>query len=190
MDFVWINIRNNLITQELLDSFKSGNSDFDDFLKEKACNWQDYSEAATYVFVTKDDFDSGKISRVYGFVSINATGLLFQNEDGDNQYLSCVEIRMFAIHKILRKNNNPAAQFSRILLTMVLQNLYIMSNHEIGFRAIFLNSNDEGYKLYKECGFADVTGYLTPDAEDKLNIEGTKPMLLFINEDITDVLFA
>lgn len=32
MDFVWINIRDKLITQELLDSFKSGNSVFDDFL--------------------------------------------------------------------------------------------------------------------------------------------------------------
>ena len=61
-----------MVTQELLDSFQSGNSVFDDFLKEKAGYWQDNSEAATYVFVTKDDRVSGKINRIYGFVSINA----------------------------------------------------------------------------------------------------------------------
>ena len=36
MEFEWINIRDNMVTQELLDSFQSGNSVFDDFLKEKA----------------------------------------------------------------------------------------------------------------------------------------------------------
>lgn len=60
MEFEWINIRDNMVTQELLDSFQSGNSVFDNFLKETACFWQDNSEAATYVFVTKDDLDSGK----------------------------------------------------------------------------------------------------------------------------------
>jgi hypothetical protein len=48
MEFDWINIRNELITQELLDEFKSGNSDFDEFLCEMAGVWQDNSESATY----------------------------------------------------------------------------------------------------------------------------------------------
>ena len=34
MEFTWVNIRDALITQELLDGFQSGNSDFDDFLRE------------------------------------------------------------------------------------------------------------------------------------------------------------
>jgi hypothetical protein len=44
MEFKWINIRDKLITQELLDEFKSGNSVFDEFLREKAGDWQDLSE--------------------------------------------------------------------------------------------------------------------------------------------------
>ena len=190
MEFEWINIRDNMVTQELLDSFQSGNSVFDDFLKEKAGYWQDNSEAATYVFVTKDDRVSGKINRIYGFVSINATGLLIKNDEEENQYLSCAEIRMFAIHKSLRKKHDPTVKYSEILFTMVLQNLYCMSNHDIGFRAIFLNANEHGYQLYKDCGFDEASGYLTPDAEDKLNIEGTKPLILFINESITDLLYG
>jgi hypothetical protein len=65
-----------------------------------------------------------------------------------------------------------------------------MSTHNIGFRAIYLNSNDEGYKLYRKCGFEEVSDYLTPDVEDKLNIEGTKPLLLSINDEITDLIFS
>lgn len=190
MEFEWINIRDEMITQELLDSFESGNSTFDEFLKKEAGRWQDYSEAATYVFVTQDDLNAGKIKRIYGYMSINAMGLLFQSEDGDNQYLSCAEIRMFAIHRSLRKKHNPTVEYSELIFTKGLQNLYYMSNHDIGFRAIFLNSNKDGYQLYKNSGFSEVSGYLTPDVEDKLNIEGTTPMLLFINESITDLLFC
>lgn len=189
MEFEWINIRDDMITQELLDSFQSGNSVFDDFLKEKAYDWQDHSESSTYVFVTKDDLDAGIIERIYGYVSINATGLLFQNDDGDNQYLSCAEIRMFAIHKSLRKKHDPTIKYSEILFKLVLQNLYYISTHYMGFRAIFLNANEHGYQLYKDCGFDEATDYLSPEAEDKLNIEGTTPLLLFIDDDITNRLF-
>ena len=42
MEFEWLNIRNKLINQELLDSFQSGNSDFDEFLQETAKEWQDF----------------------------------------------------------------------------------------------------------------------------------------------------
>jgi hypothetical protein len=190
MEFKWINIRDKLITQELLDEFKSGNSVFDEFLREKAGDWQDFSEAATYVFVTTDDIEAGKIDKIYGYASINATGLLYDNDRGEKQYLSCAEIRMFAIHKSLHKRHDPGVKFSKILFTMVLQNLYVMSTHDIGFRAIFLNSNDQGYSLYKECGFSEVSGYLTAETEDKLDIEGTKPLIMFINEGITDLLFV
>ena len=115
---------------------------------------------------------------------------MIKNDKEENQYLSCAEIRMFAIHKSLRKKHDPTVKYSEILFTMVLQNLYCMSNHDIGFRAIFLNANEHGYQLYKDCGFDEASGYLTPDAEDKLNIEGTKPLILFINESITDLLYG
>ena len=51
-----------MVTQELLDEFESGNSDFDSFIKELAGDWQDRSEAATYVFVNKSDIDNALFS--------------------------------------------------------------------------------------------------------------------------------
>ena len=188
MEFTWVNIRNALITQELLDGFQSGNLVFDVFLKEKAGDWQDCSETATYLFVNKSELENKKIARIYGYVSINSTGLMYYKNDS-RLYLPCAEIRMFAIHKSLRKHGNPNTVYSEILFKMVLQQLYFMSNHLIGFRAIFLYSNREGYELYKRCGFDEVKEYLAPEDEEKLDIEGTTPLLLLINDDITDLLF-
>ena len=190
MEFTWVNIQDDLITQELLDDFQSGNSVFDDFLKEKARDWQDYSEATTYVFVKSTDKEAGCISRIFGYVSINATGLMYKRADDSKLYLPCAEIRMFAIHKSLRKRHNPDNNFSEILFKMVLQELYYMSTHVIGFRAIFLNANDEGYQLYVNSGFEEVKGFLTPDEEEKMDLEGMRPLLLLINDDITDLLFC
>lgn len=190
MEFTWLNIRNELITQELLDDFKSGNSVFDEFLCSQALTWQDYSESATYVFVTTADLKENKIQRIYGYVSINATGLMYTNSAGNRLYLPCAEIRMFAIHQSLRKHNNPTIKYSEILFKLALQELYCISTQIIGFRAIFLNANNEGYHLYKNCGFEEVKGYLSPEEEEKLDIEGTTPLILMINDNITDVLFC
>ncbi|MBO4580210.1 MAG: hypothetical protein J5715_08665 [Clostridiales bacterium] len=190
MRFSWLNIRDPRITDDLLEDFYSGNSVFDDFLKNKAGDWQDYSEAATYVFITSDEEQSEVISRIYGYVSINSTGLLYENSDGEKQYLSCAEIRMFAIHKSLRRKLNPCSNYSSVLFKMVLQRLYFMSTSVIGFRAIFLNANNEGYRLYVNSGFSEVTDYLAPETEEKLSLEGTTPLLLLINEGTTDLLFS
>ena len=190
MNFSWINIRDDMITQELLDEFQSGNSLFDDFLKNKAGYWQDHSEAATYVFVKESEKDEGAIKKIYGYVSINATGLMFINENDNRQYLPCAEIRMFAIHKSLRKIHNPYNKYSEILFKYVLQQLYFLSTSVIGFRAIFLNANDEGYHLYLNSGFEEMKGYLSPEEEEKLDLEGTRPLLLLINDSVTDLLFC
>lgn len=190
MEFEWVNIRDKLITKELLDVFQSGNSVFDKFLQETASVWQDYSESATYVFVDKSEIDDNKITRIFGYVSINTTGLMYYNENGNRLYLPCAEIRMFAIHKSLRKRHDISNKFSQILFKLVLQNLYFMSTHIIGFRAIFLNSNDDGYQLYSDCGFEDLKDFLAPEEEEKLSIKGTKPMILLINDNITDIIFS
>ena len=90
----------------------------------------------------------------------------------------------------MRKRHNPDNNFSEILFKTVLQELYYMSTHAIGFRAIFVNANDEGYQLYVNSGFEEVKGFLTPDEEEKMDLEGMRPLLLLINDDITDLLFC
>lgn len=185
MRFEWINIEQ--VDDSIINAFESGDSTFDEFLKENAKKWQASSESATYVFADEEEVKNRSVTRIYGYVSINTMGLLYSSEE--KKYLSCAEIRMFAIAKQLRKRHDITVDWSTQLFKLVLQNLYEMSTKVIGFKAIFLNANSNGYKLYKENGFEDITEYVTPETEEKIGIEGCKPLLLVINDDMLYDIF-
>ena len=184
----WINIES--VDQKLIDSFHSGNVIFDNFLSNEAQHWQDVGEAATYIIADGEEIKNNCINHIWGYATINATGLLKQEEDGEMQYLSCAEIRMFAVARALRRHGDPTNKYSEAIFNLVLQNLYAMAVHKIGFRGIFLNANHEGERLYKEAGFSEVTDFIPPTSEDKLDISGTKPMLLMINDDFIGHIFS
>lgn len=188
MSIEWINIES--VSEELTDSFDSGDDTFNYFLKEQARNWQDAGEAATYIFADENEIKNDSITRVLGYASINTTGLLYSS-DNTNKYLACAEIRMFAIDRRLRKAGDTTRDYSNQIFNLLLMNLYHMSTHTIGFKAIFLNANHAGEKLYSNNGFVEITDFISPDEEDKLDIEGTTPMLLMINnEDYIDQVFG
>ena len=69
-------------------------------------------------------------------------------------------------------------------------NLYHMATHTIGFKAIFLNANHEGRRLYKSAGFEEVSGFVSPTVEDKIDLEETTPMILMINDEFIDKVFC
>ena len=179
-DFCWVPLPE--VPKSVIGTFDSGNPDFNDFLKERAEDWQNNGESVTYLIVTENERETGKYSRVYGYASINTMGLLYNTNDNDSKYLSCAEIRMFAIAKQLRKRHDPTVPHSDIIFKLVLQNLYEMSTKTIGFRAIFLNANHDGLDLYKKNGFSPITSFIPPTEEDKLDITDTTPMLLIIDE--------
>ena len=187
MNIEWINIES--VSKELTDSFDSGDYTFNLFLKEKARIWQNTGESVTYIFADKEEIENNNITRVLGYVSINATGLLYRKGDA-NMYLSCAEIRMFAIDRRLRKAGDTTRKYSEQIFNLLLANLYYLATHEIGFKAIFLNANDTGKDLYLRNGFADITEFIPPDEEDKIGLEGTTPLLLMINDDFMDIVFA
>ena len=166
-NFCWVALGE--VPEPLLHDFDCGNPDFNEFLTERASAWQDSGETVTYLIVTEDDRDSGHYSRIYGYVSINATGLLHATDDSSSKYLSCAEIRMFAIAKQLRKRHDPTIPYSDLIFKLVLQNLYEMSVKTIGFKAIFLNANHEGIQLYRDNGFAPVKDFVPPTEEDKFD---------------------
>ena len=187
MTFDWINIKD--VDDAVIKDFDSGNYVFNDFLKEKARNWQNVGEAVTYLIVDADEILEKKITRVYGFVAINAIGLLYE-EDHVKKYLPCAEIRMFAIAKQLRKRHDITIEWSDIIFKTVLQNLYFMSTSVIGFRGIFLNANHDGYKLYTENGFGEIANYISPDEDEKIEIDGCIPLLLIIDDEMLYDIFA
>ena len=185
-EFEWTKL--DEVSKSVIDSFESGNKDFDDFLKEKAQLWANCGEGVTYVIVRNDQLEKKQITNIYGYVTVSSTGLLY-NDQNTNRYLSCAEIRMFAIAKQLRKRHDITIQYSDNILKVILQNIYEMSTKCIGFRAICLNSNNEGYNLYKDNGFVEIKDFIAPSEEKGIDIEGTIPMLLIIDDEMIENVF-
>ena len=180
MNFEWIGLEG--VDKAVLNDFDSGSCAFNCFLQEYAEAWRDVGEAVTYLCVDREEASRNCVTRIYGYAAINTNGLLY-TDNSKKKYLQCAEIRMFAIAKQLRGHKDPTCNFSRDIFYSFLQNMYIMSMTVIGFKAIFLNSNHEGYHLYKECGFDEITDYIPPEDDDKIEIDDCTPLLLVMNED-------
>lgn len=123
MEFEWINIES--VEDAVIKEFDCGSHAFNDFLYENAKKWNAEGECVTYVFADATEVANSKVSRIYGFAAINTMGLLFDN-DGKNEYLSCAEIRLFAIAKQLRKHHDQSIEWSDIIFKTLLQNLYLI----------------------------------------------------------------
>lgn len=186
MTFDWVNIKD--VNDAVINEFDSGEYVFNSFLKEKARTWQDNGEAATYVFADAEEIAHKNITRIYGYASINTMGLLYSEGDID-RYLSCAEIRMFSIASQLRKRHDPTIHWSEIIFKVLLQNLYCMSTSVIGFHAVFLNANNNGYKLYVDCGFQEIDDYVIPQDDEKLDISECTPLLLIIDDNALYKMF-
>lgn len=182
-EFIWTNISN--VNESVIKPFDSGNQRYNDWLIEKALTWQSNGEMVTYVAVNKSEYDNDSVSKIYAYASISATGLMMLDDNNEVEYLSCCEIRLFAIHRGLRgvldENFVP---YSVGLFKSFLQDLWQLSTTEIGFKALFLNSNSDGLHLYTDetVGFMKPEGYVTPTRESELDISGCTPLLFFLDE--------
>ena len=186
MRFDWISIEG--VDDAVIKNFDCGNHAFNDFIHNKAKLWSSSGESVTYVFIDEDE--KGKeISRIYGFASINTMGLLYDN-NGNNEYLPCAEIRLFAIAQQLRKHHDSSIEWSDTIFKTLLQNLYEMSTKVIGFKAIFLNANHDGYDLYIKNGFDEITDFIKPETDEKIDIEDCTPLLLIINDEMLYSIFS
>ncbi len=97
---------------------------------------------------------------------------------------------MFAISKELRKRHDDTVEWSDIIFKTLLQNLYHMSTNVIGFKAIFLNANHEGYNLYKNNGFEAIDEYIAPQTDSEIELEDSTPLLLMITSEMIDNIFS
>ena len=188
------------ISQDVIANFTCKHPDFDDFIHNDACTAMANGEGVTYVLVNDDEYYKKEVKNILAFATIQATSLYYNldesSEEGSkNAYkkfysLPCVEIKYFAIHKAFQKSIaahiDPDKYYSTIFFEYLLQDLYEMSCKIIGFQAIFLRANQNGYKLYKRKKFTDCSNYIISyeecDADNKC-----KPMLLPIAENIEEI---
>ena len=186
----WIPLDDS-ITDQVISEFDCGNQTFNDFLQgteisDNARTLQSNCIATTYVAI-KDN----NLSAIYGYASINTTGLLTKTESP--MYLPCAEIKMFAVSRKLRGEgavDEKGIRYSNILFSDLIIQLYLLATKTIAFSGIFLNSNADGYKLYTEHGFLPVNDYVTVDKEQEVCIDGCTPLLLSLtSEKALDVIF-
>ena len=190
MSFEWIPITSEL--KECINDFDCGEHEFNVFIKEKDLDWMNEGYAVTYVAVDDNEMKNGNINRIYAYASINATGLMYS--DGPTKYLSCAEIRMFAVSRFLRGTEAvdiDGKRYSYKIFQTLMQEIYHISTFTIGFTAVTLNSNTNGLQLYKKFGFIETNDYLLPEEEEKLNIEGCIPLVFsLISSDALAKIFV
>ena len=190
MTLEWTTLNN--VPFEIVERFDCGDTVFNDFLKTQAKDWMTKGYAITYVAVDKQELDTQNVQRIYGYAAVNATGLLYTDAE-KNKYLSCAEIRMFAVSKMLRGRGAVDAdgiKYSYKLFQSFMQELYFMSTSIIGFCAVVLNANKSGINLYKKFGFIRSDKYLPPDEEEKIDIEGCSSLIFsFLDEKALESLF-
>ncbi|QFJ53928.1 hypothetical protein [Pseudobutyrivibrio xylanivorans] len=188
-NFEWKSIRE--VPLEVIKNFDCGDYEFNIFLQEKSFNWMDNGYAATYVAVDSEENAENHITKIYAYASINCTGLLYKAEHA--KYLSCVEIRMFAVSRRLRGDgvtDVDGIRYSYKVFQSLMQELYYMSTNSIGFCAVTLNANDKGLKLYIKFGFVKTDEYILPNEEEKLNIKDCTPLIFsLITEDAITRIF-
>lgn len=191
MIFEWTSLNN--VTSDIVDKFDCGEENFNDFLKEQAKTWMSEGYAVTYVAVDKNELEAGNVQRIYGYAAVNSTGLLYKNAD-KNKYLSCAEIRMFAVARSLRGKEAvdlDGVRYSYKLFQALMQELYFISTTYIGFCAVTLNANDTGLGLYKKFGFIQSDQYIPPVEEEKIDIENCTPLIFsFLDLNALVTLFS
>ncbi len=189
MNFEWKSIRE--VPEKVIKDFDCGDYTFNEFLYNTAAKWMDNGYATTYVAVDSGENNEGRITKIYAYASINCTGLLYKGEH--SKYLSCVEIRMFAVSRHLRGDgvtDVDGVRYSYKVFQSLMQELYVMSTRTIGFCAVTLNANDKGLKLYTKFGFVKTDEYILPEEEEKINIAECTPLIFsLITEDAITKIF-
>lgn len=171
-DLIYVELSQAKVNSDVLHSFDCRHIDFNEFLYEDAMQFSADGNGVTYILVDKNEYDNENISIIFAFATVQATSLHYRNEDNENVLysISCAEIKYFAINRRLQKqiayDIDDRKYYSTIFFELLLQDLYEMSTTKIGFQAIFLRANKNGYKLYSRKKFMDASNYIIPYTED------------------------
>lgn len=190
--FNYIELKEELVSQEVLQQFDCGHPDFNTFIREDAIKYKNNGEGVTYILVLEEEYKKRNITSIFAFATLQTTALLYHDLDDNDSILrmSGVEIKYFAITKGFQKQHaymlNPSKYYSTCFLEMLLIMLYSMSIEVIGFQAIFLRANENGEKLYRRKQFVDASKYIRTLEEDD-PMGKCIPMVLVIQENLYSI---
>lgn len=190
-EFIYVELTQANASQDVLHSFDCKHPDFNDFLYEDAIDFSADGNGVTYILVDKNEYQKNNISTIFAFATIQAMSLHYtEKKSGMLCSIPCVEIKYFAINRMLQKQIaytiDSNKYYSTIFFELLLQELYELSTKRIGFKAIFLRANENGEKLYRRKKFVDATNYIVPYTEDD-PAGKCIPMILNISSNIYEI---
>ncbi len=189
--FIYVELSQTNVSQNVLRSFDCKHSDFNDFLHNDALNFSADGNGVTYILVDEKEYQENNISVIFAFATIQ-TASLHYHEDKTKRLcsISCAEIKYFAITRRLQKQVaytiDENKHYSTIFFEYFLQELYELSTKCIGFQAIFLRANENGENLYRRKKFIDASSYIVPYTEDDPN-EKCISMILNISSNMYNI---
>jgi hypothetical protein len=171
-----------------IEAFDSGNCAFNAFLSERLIEWQEKLSGVTYLLIDTEEKNKSDII-IYAYATVSTIGLL--SKDADNYaYISGVEIRLFAIDRHFRDAaDETGVKYSHVFFALLLQDLWSAATTKISFKIIFLQSNLVGKSLYEDFGFVEVSDYIAPTEDDKIEVHDCIPMLCEITDEMMYQIF-
>ena len=100
------------------------------------------------------------------------------------------ETNLSGVTYFLIDKDENGVKYSHVFFALLLQELWLTATTKISFKAIFLQSNNEGKKLYEEFGFVEIDNYVAPTVDDKIEIDDCVPMLCLISDDLMYAAFT
>lgn len=162
-----------------IKNFDCGTESINSFLKEKAYEEMESGSSVTKVVIIEDDEseDNGKIIAYY---SLSASSIVIESYS-QKYFFPAAELRMFAVldklHGLDFTENNDDGTFSEYLFSLIIYDIYNLSENTIGIQNIVLYSVPEAVNFYRDkIGFEDFTELMVKNNERYL--QGCIPMCL------------
>lgn len=101
--FIYVELSQANVSQNVLRSFDCKHSDFNDFLHNDALNFSADGNGVTYILVDEKEYQENNISVIFAFATIQTASLHYhENKTPKLCSISCAEIKYFAITRKLQ----------------------------------------------------------------------------------------
>lgn len=154
-------------------NFECGLPYLDKYIQNKAIEETENGIATTKVVI-------GSNGNIIGYYTISCSAII-DIAGGEMEYLSAIELKMFAINNKFRGKLYPDEYFndhkySEIVLWKAIEDIDSIRRKHIGAKYIVLYSVPHAVKLYDNNGFSEFTEYMARNKDEFL--KGCTPMFL------------
>lgn len=161
--------------KETIADFNCGNESINNFLTEKAHDYQKQGKGITRLVI--DEYNQN----IIGFYTLTASSLLYDVDDIKDRIrgFSAVEIKMFAIdlkYQDIQYGREEDYVLSDSILDLVISDIYNMSETTVGVEYITLYAVPNSVEFYKRNRFRALNEFMKPIYNQYT--DGCQPMYL------------